>query len=702
MIREEKIGNVAIDYKFYSGEDLYSDGAIEDELLYAVKSHKEEEFNTIIDKKNDWAFLYHLSQIRKNIVSWIPFKGNEKVLEIGSGCGAITGALAEKAKTVDCVELSKKRSLINANRNKEHKGINIKVGNFEEIEPYLDQDYDVITLIGVWEYAGIYLTSKNPFHDFLNRLRKHLKKNGKIVIAIENRFGLKYWAGCREDHTNLFFEGLEGYTHTSSAITFGKNELERLFNDTGYQSEFYYPYPDYKLPLNIFSDDYLPKKGSLNDNSKNLDRSRVTLFDEGKVFDSIIQDDMFPYFSNSFLIMLKVKEDSDNVEDKVVYSKYSNERSPEFRIRTDIIKSENNELKVKKYPMDKKAVEHITKLKENYDNLITVTKDLPVQFNACYLDDTGCVFEYIDGNNVEEELKDLFCQGRTDEARVIIDRWVKIVQGMATLKFVQTKEFCDVFGECPLADIEAIEKADIDLIFSNIIRKNNIWNIIDYEWSFDFPIPVNYILYRILKRQTIKEIRDLNLCDYYGISEQEQEVYERMEINFLRYVYRGHTLLADSKIIKPKYNLKQNVVEESSVKVYYDYGEGLKEENVEYYFYNSSENIIMDIPLQKNIVGIRIDPMESSGIVKLKQIICKDEEKEYIPSMQINGYPIQERYYLFDTRDPWIYIPELNKLTKYLHLELGIEKISSEVVEECLKQHSGYKKLKLKEKLHIK
>lgn len=30
-----------------------------------------------------------------------------KVLEIGSGCGAITGSLAQKAGSVTCVDLSK-------------------------------------------------------------------------------------------------------------------------------------------------------------------------------------------------------------------------------------------------------------------------------------------------------------------------------------------------------------------------------------------------------------------------------------------------------------------------------------------------------------------------------------------------------------------------------------------------------------------
>ena len=58
--------------------------------------------------------MYHLSDIRQNIVEWLQIENTAEILEIGSGCGAITGTLARKAKSVTCIELSEKRSMINA------------------------------------------------------------------------------------------------------------------------------------------------------------------------------------------------------------------------------------------------------------------------------------------------------------------------------------------------------------------------------------------------------------------------------------------------------------------------------------------------------------------------------------------------------------------------------------------------------------
>ena len=113
------------------------------------------------------------------------------MLEIGSGCGAITGTLADKAKKVTCIELSKKRSLINAYRNKDKDNIEILVGNFEDIEKDIVEKYDYITLIGVFEYGEAYISSEKPYENFLKIISKHLKENGKIIIAIENKLGSK-------------------------------------------------------------------------------------------------------------------------------------------------------------------------------------------------------------------------------------------------------------------------------------------------------------------------------------------------------------------------------------------------------------------------------------------------------------------------------------------------------------------------------
>ena len=116
------------------------------------------------------------------------------------------------------VDLSKRRSLINANRNKEYDNLTIMVGNFNDV--VLKEKYDYITLIGVLEYQNNFTNSDNPFVDFLNTIRNLLKPDGKLLIAIENKYGLKYWCGAPEDHSGIPFDGINYYKCSNIARTF--------------------------------------------------------------------------------------------------------------------------------------------------------------------------------------------------------------------------------------------------------------------------------------------------------------------------------------------------------------------------------------------------------------------------------------------------------------------------------------------------
>ena len=100
MQEKINIGKVTLNFKHYSGVDLYSDGAIENDLLEIVKKYKKEEYQKVIEERNNWPIMYHLSEQRANIVEWIPMDKRAKFLEVGSGCGAITGMLASTAKEV--------------------------------------------------------------------------------------------------------------------------------------------------------------------------------------------------------------------------------------------------------------------------------------------------------------------------------------------------------------------------------------------------------------------------------------------------------------------------------------------------------------------------------------------------------------------------------------------------------------------------
>jgi len=291
---------------YYSGEDLYSDGDIEQELYRIVSSG--EEIWSVLRNDRRWPLLYHLSPQRRNLLEWFPFDPNANLLEVGGGCGALTGMFCEKVKSVTSIELSKRRAEIMAERTKDAGNLEIIVGNFNDVQA--TEKYDYVTLIGVLEYAGSFTDGSNPYAEFLRQVSGYLKPEGTLIVAIENRFGLKYWAGAQEDHTGGLFDGLVDYVGNQAVRTFTKQELTELLQTAGLGDlQYYYPHPDYKLPDQIFSDKYLPSVGQVQ-SSPGYEADRLMLWNEKIVFNSLITNGLYNQFANSFLVFARSREES--------------------------------------------------------------------------------------------------------------------------------------------------------------------------------------------------------------------------------------------------------------------------------------------------------------------------------------------------------------------------------------------------------
>ncbi len=135
----------------------------------------------------------------------------------------------------------------------------IWVGNLNDM--VFGEQFDYIVLNGVFEYAPGFTEGDQPCETFLKNIKRLLKPEGILLIAIENRFGLKYFAGAPEDHTNGYFDGIAGYPDNHSVRTFSKGEWERLMEACGFSyHRFYYPYPDYKFPREVFTDESLKEQ----------------------------------------------------------------------------------------------------------------------------------------------------------------------------------------------------------------------------------------------------------------------------------------------------------------------------------------------------------------------------------------------------------------------------------------------------------
>ena len=324
----------------------YSDGdVVENKLLEVISSANDLTIGSPELQKNiqDWPTRYHLSPQRVDLMRPLEEMLKGDILEIGSGCGAITRYLGELGHFVTALEGSPKRAQITASRCRDLENVKVYCDNFDHFE--LDQKFDVITLIGVLEYAPLFIDGTSPQQEMLKKVRSFLKPDGILIIAIENQLGLKYFAGAPEDHLNIPFAGIENKYTQKSAITFGKTELGNITRNAGFgKVEFLYPFPDYKLPSAVITehgatDTVLNLSDILKFHTDHLHNGEVArTFNVEQALPSIIKNNLIEDLSNSFLLVASVREQQ-QIDSGTLAFTFSTQRKKEFCKLNKIVKT---------------------------------------------------------------------------------------------------------------------------------------------------------------------------------------------------------------------------------------------------------------------------------------------------------------------------------------------------------------------------
>jgi GT2 family glycosyltransferase/SAM-dependent methyltransferase len=293
------------------GEFSYSDGAeVEERLLSIVLSASDRSTFSLelASSIHDWPTEYHFSRLRHCLVRALNIQPADRVLELGCGCGAITRFLGELGANVVAVEGSLLRGRVAAERCLELANVRVVVDDLLRFET--EERFDCILLIGVLEYAALFSDSEKPFEDYLQTVTRFLAPGGRVVVAIENKVGLKYFNGCAEDHLGIPFFGVQDlYGHTT-VRTFGRQELIGLLSAVGLsEAQFYYPFPDYKLPSVLLSESALTAPGFdavdllTRCHARDYTGSPYRSFDEALAFSALHTNGLLPELSNSFLVV---------------------------------------------------------------------------------------------------------------------------------------------------------------------------------------------------------------------------------------------------------------------------------------------------------------------------------------------------------------------------------------------------------------
>lgn len=493
----------------------YTDGdEVEERLLRVLK--RATDLSLASDELQqmmiDWPSEYHLSPLRANLLSPFDFKRFPKILEIGSGCGAITRQLGETCPDSEILSLegSRRRAEITRARCRELTNVEVCCDSFANFQN--QNRFDLITMIGVLEYSPSFFDSVNPVVEAMRHARNMLSEDGVMVIAIENQLGLKYFNGCSEDHTGKIFWGINDSYLPDTIRTFGKAELQKLIQEAGYDNvEFLYPFPDYKLPQ------LLLREESLNDNvfragimagqypSRDYICDGMKLFNESSTWKVLERNGMLSNFSNSFLVFAFNGEGRvEELTGQWLAKTFSSRRKKKYHIETTFLRS----------------TEGLMVRKHHSYNVVVKSSEVPLVKH--HIDDSP----YVEGTLYSERLRESISVEKP------IDGFINYLTPWFDYLSKRTKIFYTSRGE---------EQTVVPVTLLDCTPANLIWKdqrelcLIDQEWECIQPLEVDFLLFRGIYRELQSHIEMLeqnNLFNDKTCFDVVEEVFANFDMRF--------------------------------------------------------------------------------------------------------------------------------------------------------------------------
>ncbi len=421
-----------------------------------------------------------------NILKWYPFKENAKILEI-----------YDENSVID--KLEKK----------------LEVDKQQVKSLKLEEKYDYITLIGTYEYAPIVIDGEKPYSNFLKKLKEHLNKNGKILLAIDNRLGIKYYAGAKNKYYSKIFGSVESEIRQNKPNLLLKKELEKFIKEAGFNNyKFYYPVPDYKNANSIFTDEFLPKSN----HSKILypvdyENGSIIVFNEIEAIKEICDNDMFTCFTNSYLVEIGKEE----LENDIKFVSYNNLRKEKYKLVLTICKNE-----VKKIAENKKSISHIKNIEKNLEELNklgfkTIEK----------VENEKIISNFMKEEELDKIIVNKIKQGEIEQTYKEIANWYKYIsERLEKAEEGEQSIFEKSNIEVPkeiINKMNFVKQGYIDLSFENIFCKED-YVFYDQEWKFE-NVPLEFILYRALNNLYTYNARKIET------KIRKEELYNKFKIN---------------------------------------------------------------------------------------------------------------------------------------------------------------------------
>ena len=224
-----------------------------------------------------------IKELPKGLLSWYSWQSKAKVLYIGENTDSIAQLLYDKGLDVLCAE--PERTIRKEFCQKYH------------------CEFNYIVAVHVLEKISY------P-KEILAGWKGMIRETGRLLLGMENRFGLRYFCGDRDPYTGRNYDGIENYRRADMnqngkwrGRNYARFEIEDMLSVSGWNKrKFYSVLPDLDCPQMIFSEDCVLQE-EMNTRYFPMYHYPDTIFlEEETICNDLAKNRMFHQMANTYLI----------------------------------------------------------------------------------------------------------------------------------------------------------------------------------------------------------------------------------------------------------------------------------------------------------------------------------------------------------------------------------------------------------------
>lgn len=557
----------------------------------------------------------------------------------------------------------------------EELGLQIEVA---DVEGAVEQ-----TTLGVYDFIIAVKSlekQKNPI-EVLKVWKGKLRENGKLILGMNNRYGLKYFCGEIEPYNGICFTGIEGYRGRQkdnrsnfSGRCYSRNEIEEMLQVSGFEHvKLYAVLPDLEHPQLIYADGCLPNEELASRLYPVYKEPWRIFMEEERIYTGLARNGLFHAMANTFLIECPI----DGMFSDVRHVTFTSERSHQDACMTVIL--ENG--RVEKRAIYQEGQHHIEEIAQNHREL----RERGVACVEVKREGNCLIMPYLEGNTAQVYLAELMKNNLTMFFKEF-DRFKDLVWKSS-----------EVIGEDKENGV-ILKKGYLDMVPLNCIYKNGEFIFIDQE-LYKKNCPAKLLFTRMIRsfyygNEELLKVLPINvMLERYGVL-NNADYWSKMEDDFLA-EFRNESCLqdyhrryrADFKVMEQTRNFlnrmnfrMDNIFENVGKRRLIVFGAGKYADKFIALFGNEYNiHAIVDNDIEK--WG---QEMYGSLIQSPERLTGLDEKKYKVVICVKEWYPVAVQLGVFGIKDYVIYNPNMD-YPRNRWLKRGIENTT-----QLKKYHVGY------------